>query len=119
MLSVENMRNGQQHYIDDVKRVSKEVHDMIVKEDVTVGSLMLEALANADARAAAARMVLSSLDAVEATGATELNKGAATVLLAMINSHLQSSIYGNARVQTIWILNDSARWLEGAIAEMK
>lgn len=117
MLSIENLRNAQS-FIDQSKTLAKEVHDMIVKEEVTVGPMVFEALINANARAAAARMILSSLDAVEATGATELNKGASTVLLGMLNSSLQSSIVGNAHPQTIWMLNDYVRWLEGAIAEM-
>lgn len=118
MLSIENLRNAQ-NFIEQAKGVAKQVHDMIVVENTTVGSQLLNTLADADGRAAAAYTVLECLDEIEANGATELDKETATTLLAMLKQRLQNSIYGRLHEQTTWMLNDYVRWLEGAIATME
>lgn len=117
MLKTENLRNAQ-GYITQAQIAAKQVHDFIVVENKAVSSALMDTLVKANARAAAAHMILNSLDAVQEPGATELDRKMATVLHGMLDYLASKSVRERAPMETTLLLNEYATKLERDIYTM-
>lgn len=114
-ISIEHLRNVKRH-ITQAKAQAKEVFNTIVMEDSSAGTVALNSLIEADARAKAAYIIMDALEEAELAGRNEVDKETAEFLLKRLEYRARNSIYEYAHEQTIWMLNDYASWLRGVIA---
>lgn len=109
MVTIQQLKNASEKYVEQTKAVAKTVHSIVVVEDSVLSNLFLKDLADANGRSCAAKIILRI---IESERATTLDEATTKRLLRSFRSQLRSLISCKEHEESIRVMYEFVTVLE-------